>query len=205
MSCVQGILDSPSYAGFRRGLAAFDCRRCALSAGRTNVVVDRGNEQARWMLVGEAPGAEEDRTGEAFVGRSGKLLDAMLVEAGIDPARDVLIANIAKCRPPDNRRPTPAEAQACMPYLRRQIELVQPEVIGLLGATAVEHMLANGRQLKVSRMAGRFVEDPQWPGTALMVLFHPAYILRNPRQRAPMVRHLRLLRRRLRATATTAS
>lgn len=198
----QSVLNAETYAELRDELAAFDCRHCGLSVGRTNIVVDRGHPHARLMLVGEAPGVEEDKQGKAFVGRSGRLLDAMLLEAGIDPAREVLIANIAKCRPPENRRPSTTEAQACLPYLRRQIELVKPDVVGLLGATAVEHLLAAGKKAKISKLVGQFVEEPSWPGVPILVLFHPAYILRNPSKRALMVQHLLLLRERQNSPAT---
>lgn len=190
----ESILASRSYEDLREELSGFACRECGLSRSRTQIVVDRGNPAADILLIGEAPGAEEDRLGQAFVGRSGRLLDSMLLEAGIDPVEDVLIANIAKCRPPDNRRPTRDEAQACLPYLRRQIELARPRVVGLLGATAVEHMLAGGKKLQVSKLAGRMLEDPLWPGLAFLVLFHPAFILRNPPKRRLMVRHLKRLR-----------
>jgi uracil-DNA glycosylase family 4 len=186
------ILAAPSYVEFRRRLEAFDCRRCGLCSGRTSLVIDRGSESARLLLVGEGPGAEEDRLGHAFVGRSGKLLDAMLASVGIDPARDVLIANVVKCRPPDNRRPTRDEALACLPFLERQIELTGPRVMGLLGATAAEHVLRT-RGLKVTGLAGRFLESHPYPGIDVMVLFHPAYILRNPRKRSVMERQLRKL------------
>ncbi len=186
------ILAALDYCELREGLSGFDCRRCGLCEGRSNIVVDRGRPDARILLVGEGPGAEEDRLGQAFVGRSGKLLDAMLLEAGIDPTKDVLISNVVKCRPPGNRKPTAAEAEACFPYLRRQIELARPRVLGLLGATAAERVLGS-RGLKVTKLAGRFVEAPSVPGVGVMVLFHPAYILRNPRKRGVMVKQLREL------------
>ncbi|HVR73264.1 MAG TPA: uracil-DNA glycosylase, partial [Planctomycetota bacterium] len=120
------ILAAASYAELGERLAAYPCRRCPLSEARTNLVVDRGVPGAPILLIGEAPGAEEDRLGLAFVGRSGKLLDSLLEMAGIDPRKDILIANIVKCRPPENRPPTALEAAACFPYLSRQIALSRP-------------------------------------------------------------------------------
>lgn len=119
----ESILRATSYAAYRAALSVHDCRACGLWSGRTRLVVDRGTPGARILLVGEGPGAEEDRLGRAFVGRSGRLLDAMLLEAGLNPERDVLIANIVKCRPPKNRAPSLAEARDCLPFLQRQIAL----------------------------------------------------------------------------------
>ena len=160
-------------------------------------MVDRGNPSARVLFVGEGPGAEEDRLGLAFVGRSGKLLDSMLREADIDPEKDVIIANVVKCRPPDNRAPSRTEVESCFPYLARQIELLRPEVVGLLGATAAKHLLRSHDTRRVSKIAGNFLKDTAYPETDIMVLFHPAYILRNRTKRRDMVAHLRRIRARL--------
>ena len=198
MTRVQAaILASRSYPTFRRRLSVHDCRLCGLHAGRTNLVVDRGNPAARLLLIGEGPGADEDRLGQAFVGRSGRLLDQMLLETGIDPVKDVLIANVVKCRPPENRRPTQEEAEACLPYLHRQIALVRPKILGLLGATAAEHMLSPDPGRKMSEVVGKCVEVESLPGIIVMPLFHPAYILRNPRKRGEMLEHLMEIMARL--------
>ncbi len=189
--------DATSYAAFRDALAASGCTLCPLCEGRKHIVVDRGSPDARVMAIGEGPGAEEDRAGRAFVGRAGRLLDSMLEEADIDPERDVLIANVVKCRPPKNRRPTDAEAHSCLPFLRRQIELVRPRVLVLLGATAVRHLLPGEGTGPLARRVGKFFVRPEYPGIELMALFHPAFILRDPRRRPEVVRHLKELRRRL--------
>jgi DNA polymerase len=191
------ILAAKSYDDFRGRLSAFDCRLCGLSSGRTHLVVDRGDPSAKLLFLGEAPGAEEDRIGSAFVGRSGKLLDSMLLEAGIDPESGLLIANVVKCRPPENRAPTKAEAHACFPFLEKQIELLKPKLIALLGATAAKHVLRSRPLKGLTQHVGCFFKDPAYPLKELMVLFHPAYILRNPRKRPEMVKHLKTLKRRL--------
>ncbi len=185
-----------TYAAFREALLGSDCSLCPLHARRTRIVADRGDPKARVLLVGEAPGAEEDRAGLAFVGRSGRLLDAVLDEAGMDPGRDVLIANVVKCRPPGNRPPAAAEAEACLPFLRRQIELVAPRVLVLLGATAAKHLLP-GESGGLTSRAGKLFRRPGYPAADLLITFHPAYALRNPRRRPDMVRHLALVARRL--------
>ena len=190
-------LGAATYAVFRRELRDSGCVRCALAAGRTRIVVDRGEPSARILVVGEAPGAEEDRQGLAFVGRSGRLLDGMLQEAGLDPARDILIANVVKCRPPGNRPPKAGEARTCMPYLRRQMELVAPRVLILLGATAVKHILPHLPAKGLTGRTGRFFASPEVPGVDILITFHPAYILRNPRRRPLMVSHLALATGRL--------
>jgi DNA polymerase len=147
------------------------------------------------MAVGEAPGAEEDRLGMAFVGRSGRLLDEMLREAGLDPERDILIANVVKCRPPGNRVPAPAEVDVCILYLRRQIELIQPRLLLLLGATAVRHLLPSRRREKMAAIAGRIFQSREMPGRRLLVTYHPAFVLRNPAKRPEMVAHLKKAKR----------
>jgi uracil-DNA glycosylase family 4 len=191
------ILKAVDYPTFRDALRRSKCRRCGLAAARTSIVVDRGSPSARVVLIGEGPGAEEDRQGLAFVGRSGKVLDSMLAEAGLDPARDVLIANVVKCRPPGNRPPSREEAAACLPFLRRQIELVAPRVMVLLGRTAAKHLLPGDDVGKLSSMAGRFLARPEWPGIDILVTYHPAYVLRNPRRRPEMVGHLAIVAKKM--------
>jgi DNA polymerase len=136
-----------------------------------------GNVEADWLIVGEAPGAEEDRRGEPFVGRAGQLLDQMLFAIG--QSRDsVFIANILKCRPPNNRDPKPAEAAACRAYLERQIELIQPKIVLAVGKIAAQNLL--GTDDPVGRMRGR---PHDLGGIPLVVTYHPAYLLRSPSQK----------------------
>ncbi len=164
-------------AGLEEACAA--CRRCGLAAGRSRVVVSRGDPRARLMVIGEGPGAQEDATGLPFVGRAGQLLDAMLASVGIDSNRDAYICNVVKCRPPENRKPSPAEMAACRPWLERQIAAVNPAVILLAGATAMEGVL--GVKGGITRLRGQW---RSWEGRWLMPVFHPSYLLRNPsRQR----------------------
>jgi DNA polymerase len=151
------------------------CRRCALAAGRSRVVVSRGNPRARLMVIGEGPGAQEDASGLPFVGKAGQLLDAMLASVGVDSNRDAYICNVVKCRPPENRKPTPAEMAACRPWLDRQIAAVNPAVILLAGATAMEGVL--GVKGGITRLRGQW---RAWQGRWLMPVFHPSYLLRNP-------------------------
>jgi uracil-DNA glycosylase len=191
---LASVLAATSYEDFRRRLLASNCRRCPLWHGRTNLVVDRGNPAARVMAVGEAPGENEDLQGVAFVGRAGRLLDEMLAEVGIDANRDLLIANVVKSRPPQNRAPTAAEAAACLPYLRKQIELVKPKLILLLGATALKHLLPEKKSCAMKGEVGKVFTAPEFPGASLICLYHPAYILRDPRKRPEMIAHLRQVR-----------
>ena len=151
-----------------------DCRRCRLSQGRTQVVFGVGNPRARVVFVGEGPGADEDRQGEPFVGRAGQLLNAMLPSIGLQ-RKDVYIANIVKCRPPGNRDPESDEAAACLPFLKRQIELIDPAVIVLLGRIAARYLL--GTTAPISSYRGRWMT---WQGRAVLPTFHPAYLLRSP-------------------------
>ena len=153
------------------------CTRCALAQSRTNTVFGVGNPTADWMIIGEAPGAEEDRRGEPFVGRAGQLLDQMLLAIG--ESRDsVFIANILKCRPPNNRDPKPDEAAACRGYLERQIALIRPRIILAVGKIAAQNLL--GCDDPVGRMRGRAHD---LDGIPLVVTYHPAYLLRSPSQK----------------------
>ena len=153
------------------------CTRCELSQSRTNTVFGVGNRDADWMIIGEAPGAEEDRQGEPFVGRAGKLLDQMLVAIG-ESRENVFIANILKCRPPNNRDPKPAEAAACRAYLEQQIAMVRPKIILAVGRIAAQNLLACDDP--VGRMRGR---PHDLNGIPLVVTYHPAYLLRSPSQK----------------------
>jgi len=153
------------------------CTACGLSRTRTNTVPGVGDLRADWLIVGEAPGADEDASGEPFVGRAGKLLDAMLRAVGLSRQRGVYITNIVKCRPPGNRDPAPDEAGACAGYLQRQIALINPKLILAVGKVAAHNLL--GTEEPVNRMRGKVW---QWRGTDLpvVVTYHPAYLLRSP-------------------------
>lgn len=159
--------------------ACDDCRRCALGATRQQVVVSRGNPTARLMVIGEGPGAQEDEHGLPFVGRSGQLLDRMLDSVGIDSNRDAYVCNIVKCRPPENRKPTALEMGACRPWLDQQIALVDPGVILMAGATAVEGLLGIKGGITKLRGQWRRGEGGSLEGRWLMPIFHPSYLLRN--------------------------
>jgi DNA polymerase len=152
------------------------CRRCGLCESRTQTVFGVGNRRADVLVVGEAPGAEEDRQGEPFVGRAGQLLNAMLRAMG-RPRESVFIANILKCRPPGNRDPSPAEVASCLPYLHRQIELLSPRLILVVGRIAAQSLLATGTS--VGRLRGHLHRYGA-AGIALVVTYHPAYLLRSP-------------------------
>ena len=168
-----------------------NCTRCALAASRTNTVFGVGNPDADWLVIGEAPGAEEDRRGEPFVGRAGQLLDQMLLAVG-QRRETVFIANILKCRPPNNRDPNPDESAAGRAYLTRQIELVQPKIILAVGRIAAQNLL--GSDAAVSRLRGR---PHDLDGIPLVVTYHPAYLLRSPSQKGKAWSDLCLARRLL--------
>ena len=150
------------------------CTACELHKTRTQGVVGVGDEKAEWLIIGEAPGADEDAQGEPFVGQAGKLLDAMLAAIGLNRGENVYIANILKSRPPGNRNPAPEEVAACMPYLERQIQLIQPKIILALGRFAVQSLL--NTEESIGKLRGRV---HQYQGIPLVVTYHPAYLLRN--------------------------
>jgi uracil-DNA glycosylase len=154
-----------------------DCTRCALHKGRNKLVFGDGSPGARLMFVGEGPGADEDAQGVPFVGRAGQLLNNMIGAMGLK-REDVYIANVVKCRPPGNRTPEPEEANTCTPFLFRQIDVVRPEVLVALGATAATYLL--GQRQPLAGLRGR-VHSVR--GTRLIVTYHPAYLLRDPRQK----------------------
>jgi DNA polymerase len=168
-----------------------DCRRCRLCQGRTQVVFGVGHPRARVVFIGEAPGADEDRLGEPFVGRAGQLLNEMLRAIRLR-RDDVYIANVLKCRPPGNRDPQDDETTACLPFLRRQIELISPAVIVTLGRVAARHLL--GTTAPISAYRGRWTS---WQGTPVLPTFHPAYLLRNPAAKAQSWADLKQLSSRL--------
>ena len=155
------------------------CTACELASTRQTVVISRGNPNADLMLIGEAPGAQEDDQGIPFVGRSGRALDQLLREVDLDPSRDLYICNAIKCRPPNNRRPKKAELAACRPWLNLQLEAMNPKVIVLTGATSVEAIL--GIKGGMTQLRGQW---QSWNGRAVMPIFHPSYLLRNPSKAA---------------------
>ena len=166
--------------------AASGCRACRLCEGRTQVVFGTGRHDAHWLVVGEAPGEQEDRQGLPFVGKSGQLLDAMLAAIGVsrdpsgpDAARAAYIANTVKCRPPGNRNPQPDELAQCEPFLIRQIELLRPKIILAMGRFAVQSLLR--RDDAIGRLRGAV---HRYQGVPLVVTYHPAYLLRNPLDKA---------------------
>jgi len=168
------------------------CTKCSLHASRTQGVFGVGNREAQWLVVGEAPGAEEDRRGEPFVGRAGHLLDAMLRAIGLSRVNNVYIANVLKSRPPGNRDPKPEEVAACLPYLLGQIELLRPRVILAVGRIAAQNLLATDAPL--GRLRGKVHHFGQF-NTPLIVTYHPAYLLRTPGDKRKAWEDLKFARR----------
>ena len=168
-----------------------DCKRCRLHEGRNKIVFGTGNEQARLVFVGEGPGADEDAQGLPFVGRAGQLLNNMITAMGLK-REEVYIANVVKCRPPGNRTPEPEEANTCSPFLFRQIDVVRPEVIVALGATAATYLL--GQRQPLAGLRGRV---HSFRGTKLIVTYHPAFLLRDPRQKKEAWADLQIAMREL--------
>ena len=152
-----------------------ECTSCNLSKTRKNVVVGKGNESAQVVIIGEGPGEQEDITGLPFVGRAGKMLDTALSSVDIDPLEDCYITNIVKCRPPNNRKPSYVESEACMPWLNEQVNLLKPKIIILAGSTAVQSFL--GINEPISKIRGQWIEKDN---IKYMPIFHPSYLLRNP-------------------------
>ena len=152
-----------------------ECTSCNLSETRKNVVVGKGNESAQVVIIGEGPGEQEDITGLPFVGRAGKMLDTALSSVDIDPLEDCYITNIVKCRPPNNRKPSAVESEACMPWLNEQVNLLKPKIIILAGSTAVQSFL--GIDEPISKIRGQWIEKDN---IKYMPIFHPSYLLRNP-------------------------
>ena len=166
------------------------CTLCGLHKTRTQTVFGVGDEKAEWMLIGEAPGAEEDRLGDPFVGQAGKLLDNMLASIGLARGRNVYIANVLKCRPPGNRNPAPEEVGKCSPYLLRQIELIGPKLIVAMGRFAAQTLLDTGNS--ISSLRGRV---HRYAGVPLIVTYHPAYLLRTLEDKAKAWEDLLFARR----------
>ncbi|HJQ38307.1 MAG TPA: uracil-DNA glycosylase [Thermoanaerobaculia bacterium] len=172
-STTRSLDDSTTPFDALRALA-HDCTKCRLAGTRTNVVFGVGNPNADLMFIGEAPGRDEDLQGEPFVGRAGQLLTDIIKAMKL--ARDeVYIANVIKCRPPENRNPEPDELDACRPFIRRQVELIQPKVIVTLGRFALQSLLEKSYGIMATR--GTWLE---YNGVKVMPTYHPAYLLRNP-------------------------
>jgi uracil-DNA glycosylase len=177
-----------------------DCTRCKLhKQGRKQIVFGVGNPRADLMFIGEGPGADEDAQGEPFVGRAGQLLNNMIKAMGIN-REDVYIANVVKCRPPGNRTPERDECETCSPFLMRQIAVIKPKVIVALGAVAAKNLLAINAPM--SELRGRFYDfmpagarsnDPSWHGAKLAVTYHPAFLLRDPRQKGEAWKDLQMV------------
>src|SRR5437588_6287988 len=173
-----------------------DCTRCKLHKGRTNLVFGVGNPRAELMFVGEGPGADEDAQGEPFVGRAGQLLNNMIKAMGLR-REDVYIANVVKCRPPGNRMPERDECDTCSPFLLRQIAAVKPKVVVALGAVSARNLLAINAPM--SELRGRWYDfkpagsDASWPGARLAVTYHPAFLLRDPRQKGEAWKDLQMV------------
>ena len=171
-----------------------DCRACNLCQQRRQAVLGVGSITGPWLFVGEGPGADEDEQGEPFVGQAGRLLDNMLSAIGCERGRDTYIANVVKCRPPGNRNPTPEESAACAPFLDRQIELVAPRLIVVLGRIAAMRLLQT--EASIASLRGKVHRHKDIP---VVVTYHPAYLLRTPVDKAKAWEDLLLARRTLAA------
>ncbi len=189
-----------------------ECTRCPLhKQGRKQIVFGVGNPTTDLMFVGEGPGADEDEQGEPFVGRAGQLLNNMIKAMGIT-REQVYIANIVKCRPPENRTPEREECETCSPFLMRQIAVIKPKVIVALGATAAKTLLAMSSSM--AQLRGRFYDfnptgarsnDPNWQGCKLAVTYHPAFLLRDPRQKGEAWKDLQMVMKELGLKAPKAT
>ena len=211
VSTLEVLTSKPEY-GVADPVAALriiredlgDCTRCRLhKQGRKQIVFGVGNPNADLMFIGEAPGADEDQQGEPFVGRAGQLLTNMIKAMGLE-REQVYIANIIKCRPPDNRTPERDECETCSPFLMRQVATIKPKVIVALGAVAAKTLLAINDSM--SNLRGRWYEfkatgvrsnDPNWSGAKLAVTYHPAFLLRDPRQKKEAWKDLQMVMKEL--------
>ena len=194
-SAYNEVLAASSYIEFRNRLTAYNCQRCPRGKARSHIVIDRGNPDAKILVISERPGDNEDVMGQAFVGRSGELLDKIMASIGLDTNRDLLIVNLVKCKAEIDRAPTAQEVEACFPYLRRQIELMQAKVILLLGAVALKYLIkGRGDEFSMEKEAGHFFTAPEYPNIEFMVLYHPAFLLRDPSKKAVMWEHVKKLR-----------
>ena len=174
---MAGLLFTPEMESDFEALKEkiLHCTGCPLARERNNVIFGEGNRNGGIMIIGEAPGRDEDLQGRPFVGLSGQLLDKILAACGFNRTEHVFISNIVKCRPPDNRVPSPGEAEVCMPWLLNQIEIIDPKIMILLGATALKYMA--GPEYKITRDRGKWISCH---GRLTMPVYHPAALLRNP-------------------------
>ena len=173
----NAVIHAMDWDQLRQSVSA--CRACDLCQARKQAVFGVGDREPDWLFVGEGPGAEEDERGEPFIGQAGRLLDAMLAAIDLQRGEKVYIANTVKCRPPENRTPEAFETAACRPYLERQIELLKPKLIVVLGRLAAQSLLA--RDVKIADVRGQLFD---YHGIPLIVTYHPAYLLRNPTDKA---------------------
>lgn len=192
-----GAVATLDWTDLQRRIAA--CTLCGLHSTRTQTVFGVGNRNADWLVIGEAPGAEEDARGEPFVGKAGQLLNSMLKAIGLS-REQVFIANILKCRPPGNRDPRPEEAALCRPYLERQIELIAPGIILAVGRIAAQNLL--GTETPIGRLRGKVYSFGR-AGIPLVVTYHPAYLLRTPAEKRKAWVDLKLARETLRGGSAT--
>jgi uracil-DNA glycosylase len=190
-----GAVASMDWAALADAVA--NCRACRLCEGRTRTVFGAGDARAQWLIVGEAPGEDEDLQGEPFAGEAGQLLDNMLKAIGLDRRSKVYIANVLKCRPPGNRNPEAEEVAQCEPFLRRQVELLRPRIILAMGRFAAQTLLASTEP--IGKLRGRAHE---YLGVPVVVTFHPAYLLRNLPDKAKAWADLCLARELMRTSAT---
>lgn len=193
-----GAGEAVGWAELKSAVAA--CTLCELHKTRTQTVFGVGDENADWLFVGEAPGADEDAQGEPFVGQAGKLLDNMLKSIGLKRGNNVYIANVLKCRPPGNRNPLPEEVARCEPYLGRQVELIRPKLIVTLGKFAAQTLL--GQEATIASLRGRV---HAYRGIPLIVTYHPAYLLRNLPDKAKAWQDLCLARETMQGLSSGAS
>ena len=193
VSGVASVAPPATTAWDELAAAVVACRACRLCEARKQAVLGVGDLNADWLFVGEGPGAEEDARGEPFVGQAGKLLDNMLAAIGLKRGADVYIANAVKCRPPENRTPTPEETATCRPYLERQIELIRPKLIVALGRPAAQTLLQT--EIKIAAARGKLHD---YRGIPLIVTYHPAYLLRTLLDKAKAWEDLCFMRRAMR-------
>jgi DNA polymerase len=190
---LNQILSAGTYAEFAERLSKYNCKRCTLCYSRTKIVIDRGSPQADILAISERPGNNEDLIGKAFTGRAGELLDKMFEAIGLESNQHLLITNVVKCKPEVDRSPSKDEVEACFPFLEKQIKLVKPKVVLLLGAVAVKWVDPSRTDIKMEEEAGRFFELPRFPGVQFMVMYNPAFLLRDPRKKTDAWEHLKNL------------
>lgn len=188
------ILETKTYEEFSRALKESKCQRCSLCERRDKIVIDRGNPSARVMIVSERPGENENIEGRAFVGRAGELLDKIFTAIGMETNKDLIITNVVKCMPPTDRSPNAHEVASCLPYLEKQINLIKPQVIILLGAVALKFVSGEASDIEMEKFAGKFISLQKYPGIKFMILYHPAFLLRDPRKKKDMWEHVQHLR-----------